>query len=115
MICDLRIDAARGTIGWRSGEQAHEARIGGAVAARAGTDGLQLVVLVREKGESGLIVLSADGRERAQVSAPAGYVLSHFEGEAVVGQGDESVDGWRDWYFEIDVEKRRLQRMGPAY
>ncbi|HEY0311244.1 MAG TPA: hypothetical protein VGC56_01980 [Allosphingosinicella sp.] len=61
----------------------------------------------------GLTAFAADATRRF-LPAPPGYTLSHFgEGITVVGRGEEPVDGWWDWIFEVEGDA--LRRVGPAY
>lgn len=77
-----------------------------------------LSVAIAPAGD-GVVLCGAGGEAAGAITAPPGYVLSHFVEEPmrllVVGQGEAPVDGWPDWHFEVDVARNRLVRAGPAY
>lgn len=60
----------------------------------------------------GVTLVAPDGGRRF-VPAPPGYRLSHFEGDTIVGQGEQAVGGWWDWHFVL--EGSVLRRGDPAY
>jgi len=67
-----------------------------------------------------LHIYSSDGVEIMRTMAPVGfqfYYLSEYpkQGVSIVCVADNPVDGWRDWHFGFDFQKKELFRINPAY
>lgn len=67
-----------------------------------------------------LIGFTVDGKKKFEVKAPEGYDFSYLTihpttDVAVVCNGNNYVDGWRDWHFSVEPSTGDLTRHCPAY
>ncbi len=67
-----------------------------------------------------LLVFSCDGKKLASLSPPEGfqfyYLSEHPElGISVVCVTSDSIDGWHDWHFGVDLKGHNLFRHCPSY
>lgn len=82
-------------------------------------DEKDLVVVLH--GSEKISVFDCGGTELLKFDEPGEgfqfyYLVRHPDlGVAVVCLSPESVDGWRDWHFGIDIKNRTLFRYCPAY
>lgn len=67
-----------------------------------------------------LYVYSFSGEERFNLFPPQGfsfsYLTNHPEVEiAIVCSSENSIEGWYDWHFSLDIKTGNLKRYCPAY
>jgi hypothetical protein len=86
-------------------------------------DDVHKVIIVlsdADKLPKSLSVFSGDGEELFRITSSSElqfyYLSEHPElGVSVVCVFPDPVDGWRDWHFGIDFQKKELFRHCPAY
>jgi hypothetical protein len=73
-----------------------------------------------DKLPKSLLVFSGDGEKLFKITSSSElqfyYLSEHPElGVSVVCVFPDPVDGWRDWHFGIDFQKKELFRHCPSY
>lgn len=67
-----------------------------------------------------LYIYSDDGMEIMRKKAPIGfqfYYLSEYpkHGVSIVCVAEKPIEGWQDWHYGVDYQKKELFKIGPAY
>ncbi|WP_141215578.1 hypothetical protein [Hahella sp. CCB-MM4] len=120
-ICGVVADKNKGTLTWKCRDQNISINLDGIDQAVADVKQNVVVVLtdVSTLPEI-LLVFSCDGKKLASFSPPDGfqfyYLSEHPElGASVVCVSSNSIDGWHDWHFGLDLKGHSLFRHCPSY
>lgn len=77
--------------------------------------------IIRILGDgSRLEIVDSEGTVLFTLSAPAHAVFYLFAVHATHGacpvvsfEPNHAIDGWMDWYYRVDIERRSLERLNP--
>lgn len=119
------VDESAGTLDWKHHGAAVHVVVPGLVTADAYREQAVVLALLQEMPTlqaTLLKVFSADGSECFELQPPPGfffyYLTRHIEmpiAVVCVTANGAPFDHWHDWQFGVDLQKRTLQRIGPAY
>jgi hypothetical protein len=120
LVSSFSVDIGQEKMSWQLDGSAMSLAVPGLAQAIFDKGANAIVVITRVSGKESVAILSPDGKIKHDLEPPLNYVLSHLvehpeHGLCVVCNGNQSVNGWYDWYFKVDSRRGILSKVTPSY